>query len=187
MPPQAYRAGQSPIIVQPISFPDIQPGTTPKLWEVPAGYFGRWGFLHYIWTVNAGVGTFRAIFVNIVNPSGEDCGQIVPGQAAVGGGGGVTNQPIHELMDASMPVLFDQVFQGGAGVQPEWDYSGMGHLWYPDGWSFHFDASQLVGGDLVHSVNGMIELIEAEPVTTGAAANAVSAQALAYFLHTPDG
>lgn len=185
MPPQAYRAGSSPIIVQPISFPDIQPGTTPKLWQVPGGFFGRWAFFHYIWTVNAGVGTFRQVFINVLDPSGADCGQIIPGQAAVGGGGGVTNQPIHEFMDASMPVLFDQVFQGGAGVQPEWDYSGMGHLWYPDGWSFEFDASALVGGDLVHTVNGMIELIEAEAVGPGSLPSGLDLKTLAALLNTP--
>ena len=183
MPLNAYSEGASLRIPQQISLPNINPGTNPELWVIPAGFFGRWRFVRFLISLNAADVTFRAWFINVVGPSGEDCGQIIPGIAATGGGGGVTVSPIHEFMDASLPVLFDQVFQGGAGVQPAWDYSGMGNLWYPDGFSFTFDARQLVAGDSVTGLFGMVEIIQAEDAGLSAAQMQNIADTEAWLLH----
>jgi len=184
MPEAAYSEGNALRIPMQFSLPTVGPGQKPQLWKVPDGFFGRWRWIHWILTLNTADATFRQWFVNVIGPSGEECGQIIPGFAATGGGGGVNNSPIHELMDATLPVLFDEVFQGGAGVQPVWDYSGMGCQWYPNGFAFVLDASFMVAGDHFDNIIGMYELIEGESSQT-VLPKGIGANALAYLLHTP--
>lgn len=158
----AYSEGNSLRIPQHFFIEQIQGGTKKELWTVPNGFFGRWRFIHWIGTFNAANINFRFWFINVLDPSGVDCGQIIPGIAAVGGGGGVTTSPVHELLDSTLPVLTDEVFQGAAGVQPLWDYSGFTAIWWPDSFSFVFDASGLDPADQFTNIVGMVELIEAE-------------------------
>ena len=106
MAQSAYSEGNALRIPIQFDLPVINPGDTPTLWKVPDGFFGRWRFIHWVLNLNAADATFRQWFINIVGPSKEECGQIIPGVAAAGGGGGVNNTPIHELLDASLPVLF---------------------------------------------------------------------------------
>jgi hypothetical protein len=183
MPDAAYSEGNT--LRTPIQFSAsvLNAGNKLELWKVPDGFFGRWRWVHWILNFNAADVTFRQWFINQVGPSGEECGQIIPGFAATGGGGGVTTSPIHELMDATVPVLADEVFQGAAGVQPLWDYSGMSDCWFPNGFSFVLDASFMVAGDQFTNIIGMYELMLGEDSNLSGNQNFPGANALAYLLH----
>jgi|SRR5215469_9486125 len=183
MPDAAYSEGNTLRIPIQFSLPVVNPGSKPELWNVPHGFFGRWRWVHWILNFNTADATFRQWFINIVGPSGEECGQIIPGFAATGGGGGVTNSPLHELMDATVPVLADEVFQGGAGVQPIWDYSGMSDAWYPNGFKFVLDASFMVGGDQFTNIIGMYEIMQEEDSGVTGVPGIEGNNALAYLLH----
>lgn len=180
-----YREGSSPITVQEFQVNKPPTGQVTDLWNVPQGFFGRWRVVQWILDLNTADATFRGWFINVVSPALGDMGQIIPGQAAVGGGSAPTTSPIHEMLDATSPVFFDSVFQGAAGVKPEWDYSGMSAVWYPPGYKFQIDASQLVAGDAFRYIKGLVELIEGEPADNAIQAALSEKAAIPWLLHTP--
>jgi len=183
MPDAAYSEGNS--LRTPLQFTvqNLHGGMVQELWKVPDGFFGRWRWIHWVATFNAANLAFRFWFINIVGPSGEECGQIIPGIAAVGGGGGVTTSPIHELLDSSLPVLTDEVFNGAAGVQPLWDYSGMTSLWFPNGFSFALDLSGLDPADSFTNIIGVYEIMLGEDSNLTGGENIPGVNALAFLLH----
>lgn len=186
MPTQGYYPGNAAIIPQEISIGNPEAGGLIPLIKVPDGFFMRWVWLHWILNVNTGDATFRHWFINVISPASGDFGQIIPGLAAVGGTGAPNTSPIHEAMDSTLPVFFDEVFEGAAGVKPLWDYSGNTSVWWPPSFEFVLDATNLVAGDQFVLINGLVELIQSEDAGLSDSAASELGQSLgaeAWYLH----